>query len=59
MEKILKIRKCDDCPYFWKGKVGDGFEREVCRKNNRKPISYDSVNNIFPIPEWCPLEDSK
>ena len=54
MGKILEIYKCADCIYceYILEKVPGN--RWICLKNNDKQI-----DNLYEIPDWCPLEDKK
>jgi len=49
MKKCLIIKKviekCQDCDYIYCG---------CCEKKKLK-----SIENIYTIPKWCPLEDYK
>lgn len=58
MAKIVEINKCNECPYFHEGIPGNEH-RESCRKENFKSVPFDVQKYIFPIPEWCPLENKK
>lgn len=50
--RILKISKCDLCPYFRKEEYG------WCRAHcvHRKAEMGNEILNPSSIPEWCPLE---
>jgi len=50
--KIIKISKCEDCPYFEYAYISDNF-LYVCEHINvdRKAIKDKSI-----IQKWCPLE---
>ena len=52
MAKIVIVDRCDQCPYF-----DDSYwdYNEYCMELKRK---ITKVENIYPIPEDCPLKDA-
>ncbi len=54
MTKIIKIEICYDCPYY--GEVGFTF-KFVCKNLKLAGNVEWVIDNLYSIPEWCPLED--
>ena len=55
--KIIKISKCEDCPYCGNGPREDieFWGKKVCTLD---PSDLIVLKDILEIPEWCVLEDA-
>jgi len=54
MKKILTISHCRECTHFIDTDPILRHWRETCRLT-AEHVPWDDENNIFPIPETCPL----
>ena len=53
MTKILRIERCNDCPFIrWQASGPDGYCQRVMQ--DRRGYIYD----VLSIPSWCPLPDA-
>lgn len=62
-EIILKIKDCQECPFFKSQKVytGDSFENGydwLCgKKKDKKIAGFVEWNDPSPkVPDWCPIK---
>ena len=51
--KVIKVKKCEDCPYLMKE---ESYWNEAFCKNRKAP-EFNTVDKPSSIPKWCPLED--
>ena len=51
--KILRIRKCEDCPYRDKG----GSALDYCEKSKKHILESKHIINNSNFPFWCLLKD--
>lgn len=56
--KILKVRKCEDCPKVVYVKITKGCYH-YCSVGMEIPPPSREIKDINTIPDWCPLDDYK
>lgn len=56
MSKMIRVDKCDKCPYV--RSVGEYWPDPMCL---HEKVIWDKIiiPDIMSIPEWCPLEEIK
>jgi len=58
---ILKIEKCNDCPYRYVTVGHNAISKcehdEAIKYNGLKTCSVEEYSDPIPIPNWCPLQN--
>jgi hypothetical protein len=55
--KIIKIKHCWECPHSKFSFVDNEVQcKKLCAKSKSIGSVDSIVNDIIPIPDWCPLE---